>query len=66
MISQKVTREKNKYPYRTEKEYTCFRERNEMKEEKEKQKKLLCPKAGTATSSPTDRTPSATDRGFGR
>jgi hypothetical protein len=57
MNSQKLRREKIKYPIRTER-CTRFRERNKMKEEKEDQRKLLCPKAGTATLSPAIKTPS--------
>jgi hypothetical protein len=60
MINQKVRREKIKYPYRKNQNMP-IRERNRMKEEKEDQKKLLCPKAGTATSFPAYRTASPTD-----
>jgi len=45
MISQKVRREKIKYSYRTEKDMPVLGREKIMKEEKENQKKLLCPKA---------------------
>ena len=35
-----------------------YKEKERMKEEKIEPKKLLCPKAGTATSSPAIKTPS--------
>jgi hypothetical protein len=37
--------------------------KKEIKEELKEQEKLLCPKAGTATSSPSDTQPSQSDKG---
>jgi len=51
MKQERIARKKSKYTP-TQQEYANTKERERMKEETTNQEKLLCPKAGTATSSP--------------
>jgi hypothetical protein len=53
-----MIRQKIKYPYIPNKGTPILEREKEMKEVKEEPKELLCPKAGTATSSPDIKTPS--------
>jgi hypothetical protein len=49
---KKMRQQKIKYPYSPNKGTPILEREKEMKEVKEEPKELLCPKAGTATSSP--------------